>query len=121
MIGPAQTWILDDPISSDGTIEGTTMDVQLSTTAVLTLTDLLTTVAAAPGAGDDDRYELAWSRDQVATRMPPVEVLVLAGVLREATDRLGLDPATRVACDRWSRNLAGLLSAPTRQPLPIAC
>ena len=97
------------------------MDVQLSTITVLELTDLLTAVAAAPGAGDADRYELAWSRDQVATRMPPVEVLVLAGVLREATDRLGLDPATGAACHRWSAYLADLLAAPPeRLPLPIA-
>ena len=98
------------------------MDLQLSTTTVLELTDLLATVAAAPGVGDDQRYELAWSRDQVATRMPPVEVLVLAGLLREATDRLGIDPATRWACDRWSIQLAGLLSAtPARPALAIAC
>jgi hypothetical protein len=93
------------------------MDVQLSTRTVLELTHLLTTVAAAPGA---DRYELAWTRAQVATRMPPVEVLVLAGVLREAADRLPLDPATRAACDRWSTRLAGQLTAPARRPLAIA-
>jgi hypothetical protein len=98
------------------------MDVQLSATTVLELTNLLTAVAAAPGTGRDERYELTWSRDQVATRMPPVEVLVLAGLLREATDRLGLDPATRRACDRWSVELTGLLSATSARPaLAIAC
>jgi hypothetical protein len=97
------------------------MDVQLSTRTVLALTDLLTTVAAAPGTGDADRDELAFTRAQVATRMPPVEVLICAGVLREATDRLALDPATRDACDRWSARLAGLLSVPpARRPLAIA-
>jgi hypothetical protein len=60
------------------------MDVQLSTRTVLQLTHLLTTAAAAQGATDADRHELAYTRAQVATLMPPVEVLVLAGVLREA-------------------------------------
>ena len=97
------------------------MDLQLSTRTVLELTDLLTTLADAPGAGDADRYELAFTRAQVATRMPPVEALGLAGLLREATDRLGPDPATRAACDRWSARLARLLSAPpVRAPLAIA-
>jgi hypothetical protein len=97
------------------------MDVQLSTRTVLELTHLLTTAAAAPGATDADRHELAYTRAQVATLMPPVEVLVLAGVLREAADRLALDPATRSACDRWSTRLAAQLTAPpTRRPLAIA-
>jgi hypothetical protein len=97
------------------------MDVQLSTRTVLELTHLLATAAAAPGATDADRYELAYTRAQVATLMPPVEVLVLAGVLREAADRLALDPPTRSACDRWSTRLATQLSAPpARRPLAIA-
>jgi hypothetical protein len=97
------------------------MDVQLPTRTVLALTDLLTIVAAAPGAGPADRYELAFTRDQVAATMAPVEVLVLAGVLQEATDRFGLDPATRDACQRWSAALAALLAAPQdRVPLAIA-
>ena len=62
------------------------MDVQLSTRTVLELTRLLT--AAASGATDADRHELAYTRAQVATLMPPVEVLVPAGILREAADRL---------------------------------
>jgi hypothetical protein len=57
------------------------MDVRLPTRTVLELTHLLTTVATAPPATDTDRYELAYARDQVATRMPPVEVPVLAGLL----------------------------------------
>jgi hypothetical protein len=96
------------------------MDVQLSTRTVLELTHLLTTVAAFPAVTDADRYELAYTRAQVATRMPPVEVLVLAGVLREATDRLALDPATRSACDRWGTRLAAQLTARPRRPLAIA-
>jgi hypothetical protein len=96
------------------------MDVQLSTRTVLELTHLLST-AAAPGATVADRHELAYTRAQVATRMPPVEVLVLAGVLHAAADRLALDPATRSACDRWSTRLAAQLSAPpARRPLAIA-
>jgi hypothetical protein len=97
------------------------MDVQQPTRTVLELTHLLTTVAAAPGTGEAHRYELAWTRDQVATRMPPVEALILAGVLREASDRPGLDPAIRSACSRWSSSLAALLSArPAPAPLAIA-
>ena len=42
--------------------------------------------------------------------MPGVEVLVLAGVLAEMTDRPGPDPATRNACRWWSAELARLLS-----------
>jgi hypothetical protein len=72
----------------------------------------LRAASATPGASDADRHELGFTRDQVATRMAPVEVLVLAGILREAADRLALDPATRSACSRWSSSLAGLLSAP---------
>ena len=97
------------------------MDVQLSTRTMLELIDLLTTVATSAGIGDDDRYELAFARDQVATRMPAVELLVCAGLLWEASDRLALDPATRAACHRWSIRLAGLIAAaPDRRPLAIA-
>jgi len=67
------------------------MDVQLSTRTMLELIDLLTTVATSAGIGDDDRYELAFARGQVATRMPAVELLVCAGLLWEASDRLALD------------------------------
>ena len=97
------------------------MDVQLSATTVLELDHLLAAVAASPAADDDDRHQLAFSRGQLGPWMPPVEVLVLAGLLWEATDRLGLDPVTRRACDRWSGRLAGLLSAEPARALPIAC
>jgi hypothetical protein len=97
------------------------MDVQLSTRTMLELTNLLTTLTTSTGIGDDDRYELAFARDQVATRMPAVELLVCAGLLWEASDRLALDPATRAACHRWGIRLAGLISAPPdRLPLAIA-
>ena len=97
------------------------MDVQLSTRTMLELIDLLTTVATSAGIGDDDRYELTFARDQVATRMPAVELLVSAGLLWDASDRLALDPSTRTACHRWSIRLAGLISAaPDRLPLAIA-
>jgi len=42
--------------------------------------------------------------------MPGVEVLVLAGVLADMTDRPGPDLATRNACRLWSSELARLLS-----------
>ena len=60
------------------------MDVQLSTRTMLELTNLLTILTTSAGIGDDDRYELAFARDQVATRMPAVELLVCAGLLWEA-------------------------------------
>jgi hypothetical protein len=43
--------------------------------------------------------------------MPAVEVLVLAGVLAEMTDRPGPDPATQNACRWWSAQLTRLLNA----------
>ncbi|HEY6706523.1 MAG TPA: hypothetical protein VJB61_02890 [Actinomycetota bacterium] len=88
---------------------------------MLELIDLLTILATSAGIGDDDRYELASARDQVATRMPAVELLVCAGLLWEASDRLALDPATRAACHRWSLRVAGLIAAaPDQLPLAIA-
>jgi hypothetical protein len=57
--------------------------------AVVRLSELLEVVAAAPGTGDELRYQLDYCRNQVGELMPAVEVLVLAGVLREATDRPG--------------------------------
>jgi hypothetical protein len=74
------------------------------------LVDLLTAVAAAADTSDDDRYQLHYSRRQVHQEMPAVEVLVLAGVLAEMTDRPGPDLATRAACGRWSAELVRLLS-----------
>jgi hypothetical protein len=54
--------------------------------------------------------------------MDPIEVLVLAGVLREMTDRPGPDPAARHACSRWSAHLARVLSVAstsTRRPQAV--
>jgi hypothetical protein len=42
--------------------------------------------------------------------MPPVEVLVLAGVLGEVPERPGPDLAVRDQCRWWSAYLARLLS-----------
>jgi hypothetical protein len=78
--------------------------VSLSTVQVTQLIDLLT--AAAVGADDEDRFQLDYSRDQVDELMAPIEVLVLAGVLREMTDRPGPGPIVREGCRRWSAYLA---------------
>ena len=59
---------------------------------------------------DEDRYQLHYSRSQVRQLMPGIEVLVLAGVLADMTDRPGPDLATRNACRWWSTELSGLLS-----------
>jgi hypothetical protein len=84
-----------------------------TTDQVRQLVDLLTVVAAAPDTSDEHRYELDYCRSQLAPQMPAVEVLVLAGVLQETTDRPGPDLATRDHCRRWSAYLTHLLSSVT--------
>jgi hypothetical protein len=95
------------------------MDVQLPTRTVLELTDLLITVADAPGT--TGRRPLRAGVCPRPGRHPHAAGggAGLAGLLREASDRPGLDPATRAACSRWSGTLAGLLSAPA-VPAPLA-
>jgi hypothetical protein len=93
--------------------------VSLSTAQVTQLTDLLTVTAAC--AGDEDRYQLDYCRDQVGELMAPIEVLVLAGVLHEMTDRPGPDAIVREACRRWSAYLARRLSdTSATSALPLA-
>jgi hypothetical protein len=88
--------------------------VWLSDQAVARLTELLDVVAAAPDASDVGREELEHSRSQVGELMPAIEVVVLAGILREATDRPGLSATVRADCWSWSSYLAHLLvSSPT--------
>jgi hypothetical protein len=84
--------------------------VRLSGEQVTHLIDLLTVVATAADTSDEDRYQLHYCRSQVRELMDPIEVLVLAGVLHELTDRPGPDPAARQDCRRWSAHLARLLS-----------
>jgi N-acetylglucosamine-6-phosphate deacetylase len=83
--------------------------MRLSGEQVTQLVELLT-VAAAAATSDEDRYQLHYSRSQVRQLMPAIEVLVLAGVLADMTDRPGPDLAIRNACRWWSAELAGLLS-----------
>ena len=93
--------------------------VSLSAVQVTQLIDLLTVTAAV--ADDDDRYQLDYCRDQVGELMAPIEVLVLAGVLHEMTERPGPDPITREGYRRWSLYLARRLSdASTNCMLPLA-
>jgi hypothetical protein len=93
--------------------------VSLSTVQVTQLVGLLT--AAAAVADDDDRYQLDYCRDQVGELMAPIEVLVLAGVLREMTERPGPDAIVRDGCRRWSAYLARRLGdASTTGLLPLA-
>jgi hypothetical protein len=84
--------------------------ITLSGEQVAQLADLLTVVAAAADTSDEDRYQLDYCRGQVGQLMPGVEVLVLAGVLSDMTDRPGPDLATRQACRAWSADLAQLLN-----------
>jgi hypothetical protein len=91
--------------------------IGLSSGQVAQLVELLSTLAAAPGLDDDDRYQLHHCRAQLGRRMPAVEVLVLAGVLHDATDQPALSGTLRAACARWSADLARLLRpAPTGAP-----
>jgi hypothetical protein len=95
-----------------------------TTDQVRQLVDLLTVVAAAPAISDEHRYELDYCRSQLAQQMPALEVLVLAGVLHETTDRPGPAAAIRDDCRRWSAYLNHLLSvaaapAATSRPEPI--
>jgi hypothetical protein len=100
--------------------------IRLSGAQVTQLVDLLTVLADAADTSDDDRYQLHYCRSQVGQLMPGVEVLVLAGVLADMTDRPGPDLATRNGCRLWSSELAHLLSgasaatiaAISQQPLP---
>jgi hypothetical protein len=91
----------------------------LSRQAVARLGEVLEVVATAPGTSDELRYELDYCRNQVGELMPAVEVLVLAGVLREATDRPGLSAATRTDCWSWSSYLGDLLTAGPTATAPI--
>jgi hypothetical protein len=84
--------------------------IRLSGTQVTQLVDLLTVVAAAADTSDEDRYQLHYCRSQVRELMPPIEVLVLAGVLREMPERPGPGLAVRNQCRWWSAELARLLS-----------
>ena len=84
--------------------------ISLSGAQVTQLVELLSVVAAAADTSDEDRYQLHYSRSQVRQLMPGIEVLVLAGVLADMTDRPGPDLATRNACRWWSTELSGLLS-----------
>jgi hypothetical protein len=93
--------------------------MSLTTVQVTQLIDLLTVTGA--GASDEDRYQLDYCRDQVGEQMAPIEVLVLAGVLHEMTERPGPDPIVREGCRRWSTYLARRLSdASAAGALPLA-
>jgi hypothetical protein len=102
------------------------MNVWLSSQAVARLTELLAVVAAAPDASDQHRDELDYCRSRVGELMPTSEAIVLAGVLREATDRPGLSAAARTDCWSWSSYLGRLLvaspttTAATNQPVAQA-
>jgi hypothetical protein len=87
-------------------------DIQLSLPrdAVAPLTQLLIDLAAVPGIHPGHQYELAYSRDQVRERLPAIEGLVIAGLLHEAPERLGLDPGTQAACRWWSAALIQALT-----------
>jgi hypothetical protein len=85
------------------------MNVWLSSQAVARLTDLLGVVAAAPDGNDQHRFQAHSCRSQVEELMAASDLLVLAGVLREATGWAGLSAATRTDCWSWNSYLERLL------------
>jgi len=87
------------------------MNGWLSSQAVARITELLAVVAAAPHTSDQHRCQLDSCRSRVGELMPMGEMLVLARILREATDWPGLSAATRADCWSWSSYLARLLVA----------
>jgi hypothetical protein len=92
--------------------------VSLSTVQATQLIDLLTVTAVAPTrtASSSTTAATRWGE-----RMAPIEVLVLAGVLREMTERPGPDPIVREGCRRWSAYLARRLGgASATGVLPLA-
>jgi hypothetical protein len=90
------------------------MNVWLSSQAVARLTDLLAVMAAAPHTSDQHRHQAEACRRQVNELMPASQLLALAGVLRQATDRPGLSAASRTDCWSWSSYLERMLvGAPT--------
>jgi hypothetical protein len=96
------------------------MNVWLSSQAVDRLTGLLAVVATAPHTSDQQLCEVDSFRYQVKELMPANELLVLVGVLREATDRAGLSAATRTDCWSWSSYLERLLVASPTATATIA-
>jgi hypothetical protein len=102
------------------------MNVWLSSQAVARLTDLLAVVAAAPHTSDQQRCRAHSCRGQLEELMPASELLVLAGVLHEATGQAELSAATRTDCWSWSSYLERLLagspttSSITTQPIALA-
>ena len=85
--------------------------IRLSGAQATQLVDLLTAVAAAADTGDEDRYQHHYCRSQVRELTPPIEILVLAGVLREVPERPGPGPAVQDQCRWWSAYLNRLLDA----------
>jgi hypothetical protein len=85
------------------------LHLSLSDRTVTRLTDLLDTIADAPGISECHRYEVAYARVQVARHLPAMEGLVLAGLLHEAPERLAVARPTRTACRWWSTELVRAL------------
>jgi hypothetical protein len=87
------------------------VNVWLSSQAAARLAELLAVVAAAPGTSDQQRCELDSCRSQLGEWMPASEMLVLARVLRQATERPGPSAAARTDCWSWSSYFERLLVA----------
>ena len=86
------------------------MNVWLSSQAVARLTDLLAVVTSGPHTSDQHRFQANSCRRQIGELMAASELLVLTGLLREATGWPELSPATRTDCWSWSSYLERLLA-----------
>ena len=90
--------------------------IRLTGEQVTQLVDLLTVVAAAADTSGQDRYQLHYCRSQVYELMPSIEVLALAGVLREVPERPGPGLAVRNQCRWWSTHRNPLLNVASARP-----
>jgi hypothetical protein len=94
--------------------------MRLSSEQVTQLVDLLSALATAPGTSHADRHQLDDCRAELDQQMPAIKVLVLAGVLHDATDEPALGEALRADCRRWSVVLAQLLRVASATTAPAS-
>jgi hypothetical protein len=99
--------------------------LSLTDDAVTHLTQLLIDLASMAGINPDHQYEAAYCRDQVREQLPAIEALVIAGLLREAPERLALDPGQGLGvlsvCPVGEVGPGGMELVWSRHELPGSC